>query len=146
MTELRTLMGFFLQQQGAFQPFLYDDPTDNRALAQVIGTGDGGTTVFQLVRTMGMSLPGGGFAEPITAPNVLSAIYFDGVVQSPSGYSLAPTTGLVTFTNPPPAGQVVTADFTYYFCVRFADDSADFENFLYQLWALKQVKFRSVFV
>ena len=144
--ELRTLMGFFLQQQGAFQPFLYDDPTDDRALAQAIGTGDGGTTVFQLVRTMGMSLPGSGFAEPITAPNVLSAIYFDGVVQSPSGYSLAPTTGLVTFTNPPPSGQIVTADFTYYFLVRFADDGADFENFLYQLWALKQVKFQSVFV
>ena len=25
--ELRTLMGFFLSQQGAFQPFLFDDPT-----------------------------------------------------------------------------------------------------------------------
>jgi uncharacterized protein (TIGR02217 family) len=95
---------------------------------------------------MGAALPGGGFAEPITAPNSLSAIYFDGVVQSPSGYSLASTTGLLTFTTPPPAGQIVTADFTYYFLVRFADDSADFENFLYQLWALKQVKFQSVFV
>src|SRR5438270_598964 len=27
--ELRTLAGFFLQQQGALQPFLFDDPTDN---------------------------------------------------------------------------------------------------------------------
>jgi uncharacterized protein (TIGR02217 family) len=144
--ELRTLMGFFLQQQGAFAPFLYDDPTDDQALAQAIGTGDGGTTIFQLVRTMGAALPGGGFAEPITAPNTLSAIYFDGVRQSASGYSVDPATGLVTFASPPPSGQIVTADFTYYFRVRFGDDSADFENFLYQLWALKQVKFQSVFV
>ena len=144
--ELRTLMGFFLQQQGTFQPFLYDDPTDDQALAQPIGTGDGGTSVFQLVRTMGAALPGGGFAEPITAPNALSAIYFNGVRQSAVGYSLDPATGLVTFTVPPPAGRSITADFTYYFRVRFADDSADFENFLYQLWALKQVKFQSVFV
>ena len=144
--ELRTLMGFFLQQQGAFQPFLFDDPSDDSASAQAIGTGDGGTTVFQLVRTMGLSLPGGGFAEPITAPNAVSTIYFDGVRQSVSGYSVDPATGLVNFTSPPPASQLVTADFTYYFRVRFADDSADFENFLYQLWALKQVKLQSVFV
>ena len=39
--ELRTLAGFFLQQQGTFQPFLFDDPTDNTVAAQVIGTGDG---------------------------------------------------------------------------------------------------------
>ena len=144
--ELRTLMGFFLQQQGAFQPFLFDDPTDDTASAQAIGTGNGSTTMFQLVRSMGVALPGGGFAEPITAPNAVSAIYFDGIVQSASGYGIDPTTGLVTFATPPPAGQLVTADFSYYFRVRFADDTADFENFLYQLWALKQVKLQSVFV
>jgi uncharacterized protein (TIGR02217 family) len=144
--ELRTLMGFFLQQQGAFQPFLFDDPTDDTVSAQAIGTGNGSTTVFQLVRSMGVALPGGGFAEPITAPNVVSAIYFDGIVQSASEYGVDPTTGLITFTAPPPAGQLITADFTYYFRVRFADDTADFENFLYQLWALKQVKLQSVFV
>jgi uncharacterized protein (TIGR02217 family) len=144
--ELRTLMGFFLQQQGAFAPFLYDDPADDQATAQAIGLGDGSATSFQLVRTMGVSLPGGGFAEPITAPNTLSAVYFNGIRQSSSIYSLDPATGLVNFTSPPPASQLVTADFTYYFRVRFADDSADFENFLYQLWALKQVKFQSVFV
>jgi uncharacterized protein (TIGR02217 family) len=144
--ELRTLMGFFLQQQGTFQPFLFDDPTDDHASAQAIGTGDGSTTVFQLVRTMGAALPSGGFAEPITAPNTVSTIYFDGVRQDASGYSVDGTTGLVTFSSPPPSGQLVTADFTYFFRVRFADDTADFENFLYQLWSLKQIKLQSVFV
>ena len=33
--ELRTLAGFFLQQQGRFRPFLFDDPTDNRIDDQV---------------------------------------------------------------------------------------------------------------
>jgi uncharacterized protein (TIGR02217 family) len=144
--ELRTLMGFFLQQQGALQPFLFNDPTDDTVSAQPIGTGDGSTTVFQLVRSMGVGLPSGGFAEPIIAPNVVSAIYFDGIVQSAAEYSVDPATGLVTFTAPPPAGQIITADFTYYFRVRFADDTADFENFLYQLWALKQLKLQSIFV
>lgn len=138
--ELRTLMGFFLQQQGAFQPFLFDDPGDDQTSAQAIGTGDGSTTVFQLVRSMN------GFAEPITAPNAVSSIYFNGIRQISSSYGVDPNTGLVTFLAPPPAGQLVAADFTYFFRVRFSDDTVDFENFLYQLWALKQVNLQSVFV
>ncbi len=136
--ELRTLAGFFLQQQGAFQPFLFDDPTDDTVTGLSIGTGDSSATVFQLVRNFG------GFKEPIVAPNVVSAIYFNGVLQSSSAYAVDAATGLVTFTTPPPTGQAITADFTYYFRVRFADDTAEFENFMYQLWQLKQVKLQSV--
>jgi uncharacterized protein (TIGR02217 family) len=138
--ELRTLMGFFLDQQGAFGPFLFVDPTDNGVTGQVLGTGDGGTAAFQLVRTMG------GFAEPVTAPNAVANIYVNGVVQSPSGYSVGADTGVVTFTAPPLAGGLVSADFTYYFRVRFADDTAEFENFMFQLWSLRQVKLQSVFL
>ena len=136
--ELRTLAGFFLQQQGAFAPFLFDDPADDAVTGQPIGTGDASTSAFQLVRSMA------GFAEPISAPNSVSAIYLNGVLQSPSGYSIDPATGLVTFVTPPPAGQAITADFTYWFRVRFADDTAEFENFMYQLWQLKQIKLQSV--
>ena len=138
--ELRTLAGFFLQQQGAFQPFLFDDPADDRVTAGFLGTGDSSNSVFQLVRNMG------GFAEPVTAPNTVSAIYFDGIVQPAGNYTVDAATGLVTFATPPPAGQAVTADFTYYFRVRFADDTAEFENFMIQLWQARQIKLQSVFV
>jgi uncharacterized protein (TIGR02217 family) len=144
--ELRTVMGFFLQQQGAFQAFLFDDPTDDAVSAQLIGTGDASTTAFQLVRTMGTAAAGGGFTEAITAPNTVSNIYFDGIRQSPATYSTNSNTGNVTFAAPPGAGHVITADFTYYFRVRFADDSADFENFMVQLWSLKQIKLQSAFL
>jgi uncharacterized protein (TIGR02217 family) len=135
--ELRTLAGFFLQQQGAFQPFLFDDPTDDSVTDQVIGTGNASTSAFQLVRSMAE------FAEPITAPDTVSAIYFNGVLQNPSGYAVDAATGLVTFVAPPPTGQVIAADFTYRFRVRFAEDTAEFENFMYQLWRLKQIKLQS---
>ena len=138
--ELRTLAGFFLQQQGAFQPFLFDDPTDRSVTAQLLGTGDSSAIAFQLVRAMG------NFAEPVTAPNLVSAVYFDGVLQSPASYSVDSTTGLVTFTSPPPSGQAITVDFTYYFRVRFADDTAEFENFMLQLWQARQIKLQSVFL
>ena len=138
--ELRTLAGFFLQQQGALQPFLFDDPTDDIAAAQPLGTGDSSRTAFQLLRHMG------GFAEPITAPNTVSAIYFDGIQQSAANYTVDAATGSVTFATPPPAGQLVTADFTYWLRVRFADDTAEFENFMLQLWQARQIKLRSVFL
>ena len=54
--------------------------------------------------------------------------------------------GLVTFTAPPPAGRLVTADFTYYFRVRFSDDTAEFENFMIQLWQARQIKLQSAFL
>lgn len=136
--ELRTLAGFFLQQQGAFQPFLFDDPSDDSVTAQLLGIGDGITTGFQLVRGMG------GFSESIAAPNIVSAVYFNGVLQAAAQYSVDADSGLVTFVAPPPAGISVTADFTYYFRVRFAEDTAEFENFMFQLWQLKQVKLQSV--
>jgi uncharacterized protein (TIGR02217 family) len=135
--ELRILAGFFLQQQGAFQPFLFDDPTDDTVTAQPIGTGNSSTRVFQLVRSMG------GCAEPMIGPNTVSGIFFNGVLQSPAGYAVDGDTGLVTFTAPPPTGQSITADFNYRFRVRFADDTAEFENFMYQLWQLKQIKLQS---
>jgi uncharacterized protein (TIGR02217 family) len=138
--ELRTLAGFFLQQQGALQPFLFDDPTDNAVTAQPLGAGDSSRAVFQLLRTMGS------FAEPVTAPNAVSAIYFDGILQPAADYTVDAATGLVTFAAPPPAGRIVTADFTYFFRVRFADDTAEFENFMLQLWQARQIKLQSVFV
>lgn len=136
--ELRNLMGFFLQQQGVFQPFLFDDPSDDAVTGQVLATTDGATAGFQLVRSML------GFGEPIVAPNVVSKIYVNGVIQSPSSYSINPNTGMVTFTSPPPGGRTLSADFTYYFRCRFADDVMEFENFMYQLWSAKKVSFVSV--
>lgn len=142
--ELRTLMGFHAQQQGAFTAFLYTDPTDNAVLGANLGTGNASQTQYQLVRTLLPSLPGGGFAEPMVAPNLVSAVYLNGIVQSASSYSVNFNNGIVTFTTAPGLGVVASADFSYFFRVRFTDDAADFENFMYQLWRLKQIKFISV--
>lgn len=134
--ELRTLMGFFLARQGSYQPFLFDDPTDNSLTGQLLGAGDGSNAAFQLYRTMGA------FVEPITAPHTVSAVYVDGV--DPGGWSVDDATGIVTMASPPAAAGVVTADFSYYFRCRFSDDEAEFENFMYQLWSVKTLKFRSI--
>ena len=142
--ELRTLMGFYLACQGAYGTFLFQDPSDYQVIGQYLGTGDSSSAAFQLQRTMGTALIGGGFDEPIVAPNLITAVYFDGITQSPSGYSSDPGTGLLTFSTPPGTGLVITADFSYWFRCRFVDDSYDFENFMYRLWQLKKLTFISV--
>jgi uncharacterized protein (TIGR02217 family) len=142
--ELQTLMGFFMLCQGAFGTFLFQDPSDDRVSGQQIGTGDTLRTVFQLQRTMGKTLPGGGFLEPIVAPNVVNAVYFNGIVQDPAGYGVDSMTGLVTFNIAPSSGLIITADYSYYFRCRFIDDSYAFENFMFRLWQLKKLTFISV--
>ncbi len=142
--ELRTLMGFFMLCQGAFGTFLFRDPSDDQVTGQQIGVGNASATVFQLQRAMGATLPGGGFLEPILAPNLVSTVYLDGITQSPASYSVDPNTGLVTFATPPGSGLVITADYSYYFRCRFVDDSYAFENFMFRLWQLKKLTFISV--
>ena len=142
--ELRTLMGFFMLCQGAFGTFLFRDPSDDQVAGQQIGVGNASTTVFQLQRAMGTTLPGGGFQEPIVAPNIVSAVHLNGITQSPASYSVDPNTGLVTFVTAPGSGLIISADFSYYFRCRFVDDSYAFENFMFQLWQLKKLTFISV--
>ena len=142
--ELRSLLGFFMLCQGAFGTFLFQDPSDFQVIGQQIGVGNASTTAFQLQRTMGAILPNGGFLEPITAPDIVRAIYFNGITQDPTTYSVDPATGLVTFGIAPASGLTITADFTYYFRCRFADDKYDFENFMFRLWQLKKLTFISV--
>jgi uncharacterized protein (TIGR02217 family) len=132
--ELHTLMGFFLKQQGPFQTWLYDDVTDDSVTAELLAFGDGVTTTFQLFRTLN------GFNEPITQPAVITGIYNNGV---PVAYSLG-AYGVITISPAPAVGHAITGTFLYKWPVRFTDDTADFENFMYQLWSLKTLKFQSV--
>jgi uncharacterized protein (TIGR02217 family) len=138
--ELRELMGFYLRQQGAFQIFLYNDTSDNQTLNQVIGTGDGSTTAFQLVRTMSAPPYGGLFTEPITQPGTILGVF----VNAQTVHYTLGAYGVVNLSTPPADDAIVTASFTYFWPVRFADDSAEFENFMYGLWSLKKLSFESV--
>jgi uncharacterized protein (TIGR02217 family) len=142
--EFRELAGFFNQMAGGNGLFLYQDPTDYTITSQQIGVGDGRTQSFQLGRTFGSSLAGGGFFEPITNYQSVINLYIGGVLQNPVTYSVDPNTGIVTLSTIPGQGVNVTVDFTYYFLCRFVDDGMNFENFMYQIWQNKSVKFMKV--
>lgn len=142
-TELSTLAGFYNARQGSFDSFLYTDASDNSVTGQALGLGDASTTTFQLVRTFG------GFVEPITAPNVVSKVYVNGVDKvgfwTVSNWGTA-SPGVITFTGGyiPPAAAVITADFTYYWPCRFVDDSISFTNFITNMYEGKKIAFISL--
>jgi uncharacterized protein (TIGR02217 family) len=139
-TDLRLLEGFWLQVQTSPSGlFFFEDPADNFVEGQPIATGDGSTTSFQLVRTLG------GFIEPMQAPNTgqIINVYLAGVLQSPSTYALS-ASGLLTFNSAPGAGVAITADFYYYFNAHFEDEKIDYEEFMFRLHELKSVKIKSV--
>lgn len=138
LTEMATLAGFFNARKGSFETFLFTDPGDNSVTGQLVGIGTGSEVEFQLARAFG------GYVEPVLDLNGSPSIYVDGVLKTLStDYSIS-ATGLVTFVVAPAIGLPVTWTGSYYRRVRFAQDSAEFQKFLHQLWSLKTVELRGV--
>ncbi len=141
------LEGFFKARQGAFDDFLFNDvyTPDNSVTREQFATGDGVSTSFQLTRLLGP------FAEPVQSvagvvtgpPDVPPTIYIDGTPQPQSAYSISQT-GVVTFTNPPPAGAVLSWSGNYYWRVRFAQDINDFELFMHNFFRLRKVELTGI--
>lgn len=59
---------------------------------------------------------------------------------SRTDYTLS-ASGLVTFANTPATAAILTWTGNFYYRVRFSADSADFNEFMYQLWDLKKLSF-----
>jgi len=133
--ELQTIVGFFNARRGAFDSFLFEDPDDNAVLAQAIGSGDGSTRSFQAVRGYG------GFVEPVYNLKATPTVYVDGVAQGGVTYSAS---GLITLTSAPALGAVVTADLSYRWRVRFSEDTAEFNQFMYQLYECQKLVLKGV--
>lgn len=144
LTEVRSLLSIFWVSLGGKGVFAFDDPTDNFVVGLVSPTGvclggDGVTTQFQLSRQI---LGGAGqLSEPITAPNVVSHVYVNGV--DPATWSVSPT-GMVTFLSPPANGAAISWSGTFYFPCRFSDDNIDITWLMVQVATSKEIKIESV--
>ena len=131
--ELQTLLGFFNARQGSFDSFLFTDPLDNAVTAQNFGTGNGTITTFMLGRSFG------GVCEYTMNINGAPQIYVGGVLKTLTTDYTIDAYGNVTFVTAPSGALTWTG--SYYYRCRFVKDSADFENFMYQLWTLKELEF-----
>ncbi|MGH8158364.1 MAG: DUF2460 domain-containing protein [Rhodanobacter sp.] len=134
-TELAQIIGFFNALNGMAGDFLFTDPEDNTMTNQVIGTGDGVTRSFQLVRSYG------GYAEPVQQPNSI-AIFVNGVLNADSpGFG---ANGVVNFGTAPPSGYSITASGSFYFLCRMLTDTQVFTQEFINAWSTQTLSFQSV--
>jgi uncharacterized protein (TIGR02217 family) len=157
-TPLEQLIGFFLTRGGQFDDFLLNESDLTQRLedsvfsGQPIGTGDGVTTNFQLVRNFG------GFLEACQNPaNQSARVYVNGVPKV-QGTDYTISLGMVTFTLAPALGTAITADFIFLHRVRFdlgtsrgnassssgTREGIEFSNFYYNLYECKEVQLISI--
>ena len=78
---------------------------------------------------------GGGIGAAATA-KLSPSVYLGGSLTT--SYSVS-STGLITFNSPPGSGVQITADFAYFWRVRFDEDSAEFSNDYNGFWSCKKV-------
>ncbi len=132
--QLDDLIAFFRARKGKAYGFRFKDWTDYQGIAEVIGTGDGETTHFQLVK----AYTSGGITETRVISKPVAGtvlVYLDEVLQN-SGVSVDTTSGIVTFSNAPAAGVSVAADFEFDVPVRFDSDrlSASIDRYGSHSW------------
>ena len=135
-TELQSIVGFYNLVGGPFDSFLFNDPDDNTATAELFGTGNGSTTVFQLVRAYG------GFSEAVYDFNGAVTI-FDNGSNVGAGASVS-SAGVVTFTTAPAAGHLLTWSGQFYHRCRFKDTELSADKFMDKLWSMRKVQFMTV--
>ena len=130
LDDVHTLLAFFEARHGRLHGFRFRDPLDNRSCApseaptatdQVIGTGDGATTEFALVKTYASGAQG--WTRRIHKPVAGTVLAAVDAVATPVAVDLA--AGLVVFDTPPAPDSVVTAGFAFDVPVRFDTDRLD---------------------
>ncbi len=132
LDDVATLISFFEARTGQLHGFRWKDWSDYKSCAplsvpshedQLIGTGDGETTVFQLQKSYVSGLQS--YSRPIRKPvlgTVLVAVAEDPKIEGLE-FSVNTETGEVIFTLPPDLGTRVTAGFEFDVPVRFDADS-----------------------
>lgn len=134
LDALHAVLVFFEERRGRLVGFRFRDRADDRSCApsgtpaagdQALGTGDGATATFALAKTYGS-----GFApyrRPIVKPEPGTVRVAVGGSELSAGFTCDPSTGLVTFAVPPPAGAAVTAGFRFDVPVRFDTDALEID-------------------
>ncbi len=162
--DMAYVQGFYEACKGGFGWFTWDPSVlgsaagklYNMSVAQVptaapyplrngfFAVADGVTKTFPLWRST--SVFGSGTLqqlEMIQNVTLLGGIYENGVLIS-SGYTLANFPAQITFTAAPPLGTVLSWAGNYSYLCRFAEDTLELEEFMYQLWELKSLKLETI--
>jgi len=130
--DLAAVVAFFEARNGRLHGFRFKDWGDHKSCLpsgtpaptdQIIGTGDGTRTAFQLVKRYASGSQT--WTRTITKPVAGTVrVALDGAEQI-GGWSVDTTTGVLTFDTAPSAGAAITAGFAFDVPVRFDTDALD---------------------
>lgn len=130
--DLSAVVAFFEARNGRLHGFRFKDWADHKSCLpsqtpsptdQAIGSGDGTTTAFQLVKRYASGSQT--WTRTITKPVAGTVrVALDGAEQV-DGWSVDTTNGVVTFDAAPVAGVAITAGFAFDVPVRFDTDTLD---------------------
>jgi uncharacterized protein (TIGR02217 family) len=131
LADIQAVVAFFEERRGRLHAFRFKDHTDFQsctaggtpaATDQLIGTGDGATATFQLVKRYGSGPRA--YLRDVTAPVAATVrVAVNGVLSTFINVDAA--TGRVTFQagHIPAPGAVITAGFEFDVPVRFDTDA-----------------------
>ncbi|WP_237155553.1 DUF2460 domain-containing protein [Oryzibacter oryziterrae] len=135
LDDLSAVIAFFEERRGRLYGFRFRDRADDRSCAaglapapldQRIGTGDGGTRSFQLIKTYGSSFAP--YVRTIAKPVAGSVtVAVAGTTLPPGSVAVNTATGMVTLASAPANGAAVTAGFLFDVPVRFDTDQLTLE-------------------
>jgi uncharacterized protein (TIGR02217 family) len=130
--DMAAVLAFFEERRGRLHGFLWRDGLDYSSggasptpTDQLLGTGDGVRSEFQLTKTYGALFAP--YVRVIRKPVAGSVRVAVAGVELTSGFSVDVGTGLVRLAVAPPMGAAVTAGFLFDVPVRFDSDRLDVE-------------------
>ncbi len=132
LDDVETMVAFFEARYGQLYAFRWKDWSDYRSIRpsqditpqdQVLGTGDGETTVFRLSKTYVSGAHS--YERPISKPvaGTVRVAVAGTELTGDSDFIVDTTSGVVTLSQPPAAGETITTGFEFDVPVRFDTDS-----------------------
>src|ERR1700753_490196 len=129
LDDLSSVIAFFEARLGRLYGFRLKDFADFKSCApgasvspadQAIGTGDGATTAFQLIKTY-TSGPANWVRKIVKPVDGTVRVAVAGVEQT-TGITIDPTTGLISVASAPATGVAITAGYAFDCAARFDTD------------------------
>lgn len=151
-SDLYAVQSFFEARFGQLYAFRFRDPLDHSSGApgeppsptdQVLGTGDGSTLTFQLIKTYSDQEPKP--LRPIKLPVAGSVqVAVDGALVA--GATCDPQTGIVSLPTAPAEGVSITAGFLFDVPARFDTDRIDIDMTAFKAGSLPSIPLIEVFL
>jgi uncharacterized protein (TIGR02217 family) len=148
LDALHGVIAFFEERRGRLHGFRFRDRVDHRSgppsravgpLDQRIGTGDGATKAFPLLKFYGTGAAA--YVRPIAKPIGGTVRVALSGVEQPVGtaFTCDPATGIVVFPTAPAAGVAITAGFEFDVPVRFDTDELDIDLSAFEAGAVPRI-------